>query len=214
MARKQQGFTLLEVLIAIAIFAVISLAGVTILDTVLNSDASSQKRIKRLNEIQRAFLIMERDFLQISRRSIRFDGEKPLTNFIHSDLQNFDSLSKSLAFVRGGWRNPGLIMPRGDMQSVAYHLNDTVLERLHFNFVDPVVGQEAKKRPLLTQVNSLNFEFFDGKKWQKKLDEQAIPLAIAVELALDDYGVIRREFLVAGDPPTSGKPTRSGKVKP
>ncbi|MBL4910437.1 MAG: type II secretion system minor pseudopilin GspJ [Alteromonadaceae bacterium] len=200
---KQGGFTLLEVLIAMTIFALISLAGVTILDTVIKSDGNSQQRVARLNEIQRAFLIMQRDFIQLARRSVRVDGEKPLLGFIHADIQSFSSFSDSLAFVRGGWKNPGLIMPRSDMQSVVYQLNDKTLERWHFNFVDAVAGQEPKKRLLLTQVKKLSFEFYNGKKWQKKLAKQSIPQAIAVEVELEDYGLIRREFLVAGDAPQS-----------
>jgi len=198
---RQQGFTLLEVLIAIAIFSLISLASFTIFNTVLTSSEHSQKRIERLNEIQRAFLLMERDFLQISRRSVRVDGEKPLKGFIHTEQQNFSTGSQSIAFVRAGWRNPSLIMPRGDMQSVAYRVTDTTLERLYFNFVDAVVGQEPKIRPLLTHVKNIEFEYFNGDKWQKNLATDAIPMAIAIDIELDDFGNIRREFLVAGDPP-------------
>jgi general secretion pathway protein J len=197
---NKRGFTLLEVLIAIAIFALISLASFTIFNTVLKSDEAAQKRIIRLNEIQRAFLIMERDFLQIARRSIRVDGETPLAGFIHTELQSFSLTDSAIAFVRSGWRNPALIMPRSDMQPVIYQLNDNTLERLHFNFVDSVVGQEPKIRPLLTQVSALDFEFYDGRQWQKKLPRNTIPLAIAIELTLNDFGTIKRKFLVAGDP--------------
>jgi len=198
---NQQGFTLLEVLIAVAIFALISLAGFTILNTVLQSEERSKQRIARINEIQRAFLIMERDFLQITRRTIRVDGEKPLAGYIHTEQNNFSASSQAIAFVRSGWTNPGLLMPRGDLQSVAYRLNDNVLERLHFNFVDAVVGQEPKVRPLLSKVKELDFAYYDGKKWQKQLRKNSIPMAIAIELELEDYGNIRREFLVAGDAP-------------
>ena len=81
----QQGFTLLEVLIAIAIFSVVSLASFTIFDTVLRGDESSKIRSERQNELQRAFLLMERDFIQIAKRTMRVNGEEPgkrfFTNF-------------------------------------------------------------------------------------------------------------------------------------
>ncbi len=211
-SRQNRGFTLLEVIIAIAIFALISLASFTIFNTVFTSDESAQQRIDRLNEIQRAFLIMERDFLQIARRSMRVEGEAPLENYIHTELQSFSLANNAIAFVRGGWRNPALIMPRSDMQPVVYQLNDQTLERLHFNFVDTVVGEAPKVRPLLTQVTELNFEFYDGKQWRTKVEKNAIPLAIAIELNLADMGKIRREFLVAGDPAKSQKrESRSGR---
>ena len=196
---KANGFTLLEVLLAIAIFSVISLSSFTLFDTILNADKNSQQSSSRQNELQRAFLLMERDFLQFARRSIRFNGEPPLEKFIHTDSSSSTADSQMLGFVRSGWTNPGLLLPRSNMQSVAYQLNEKTLERLHFNFVDAVVGQEPKVRPLITGVEQLVFEFYDGKKWQKKLENKKIPLAIAIELELEDYGLIRRQFIVAGD---------------
>jgi general secretion pathway protein J len=204
---RQRGFTLLEVLIAIAIFSVISMASFSIFETVLNSDTVSKERTDRINELQRGFLIIERDMLQIARRSVRFNGEAPLAGFLHTDNESYSSSEQAIAFVRHGWTNPGLLLPRSDMQSVAYQLNDTVLERVHFNFVDAVLGEEPKVRSLISQVEKLDFEFYDGKKWQKTLAENTLPIAIAIELDTTDYGIIRRQFLVAGNSlPDSGEP--------
>ena len=204
---RNSGFTLLEVLIAIAIFSVISMASFSIFETVLNSDTVSKERTDRINELQRGFLIIERDMLQIARRSVRFNGEAPLAGFLHTDNESYSSSEQAIAFVRHGWTNPGLLLPRSDMQSVAYQLNDTVLERVHFNFVDAVLGEEPKVRPLISQVEKLDFEFYDGKKWQKTLAENTLPIAIAIELDTTDYGIIRRQFLVAGNSlPDSGEP--------
>ncbi len=197
--QKVQGFTLLEVLIAIAIFSVISMASFSIFQTVLNSDTLTKERTDRINELQRGFLIIERDMLQIARRSVRFNGEAPQEGFLHTDNESFSSNEQAIGFVRHGWTNPGLLLPRSDVQSVAYQLNENVLERLHFNFVDAVLGEEPKIRPLITQVEKLDFEFYDGKKWQKTLEENTLPVAIAIELDTSDYGVIRRQFIVAGD---------------
>ena len=194
-----KGFTLLEVLLAIAIFSVVSLSSFTLFDTILNADENSQKSSARQNELQRAFLLIERDFLQIANRSIRFNGEKPLKEFIYTDSSATSSDFQTLGFVRGGWTNPGLLLPRSNMQSVAYQLNEKILERLHFNFVDAVVGQEPRVRPLITGVEQLAFEFYDGKVWQKTLDSKKNPTAIAIELELEDYGLVRRQFIIAGE---------------
>lgn len=203
--KKSKGFTLLEVLIAIAIFSMISLSSFTIFNTVLKSDESSKIRTDRLNELQRGFLLIERDFLQIAKRSIRINGEEPLDDFLYTDSDSFSDSENTLAFVRHGWTNPGLLLPRSNMQSVAYQLNDETLERLHFNFVDAVQGQEPKVRKLITDVEELAFEFYYDKKWQKKMKAKSLPQAIAIELITKDYGLIRREFLVAGDNVTSVK---------
>lgn len=196
---KHQGFTLLEVLIAISIFSVVSLAGFTIFDTVLRGDESSKIRTERQNELQRGFLLIERDFSQIAKRTLRVNGEAPQENFLQTAEDDFLGNDQALAFVRYGWTNPNLLLPRSEMQSVAYRLNEKTVERLHFNFVDAVVGQEPKIRALLTDVDSLTFEFYDGKKWQKKWSGNTLPLAIAIEVDTLDFGLIRRQFLVAGD---------------
>ncbi|PHR84396.1 MAG: type II secretion system protein GspJ [Colwellia sp.] len=196
---NNKGFTLLEVLIAIAIFSLISLSSFTIFDTVLRADETAKQRSERHNELQRAFLILERDIIQIARRSVRLNGESPLDHFLQTSGDAFSSDEQALAFVRHGWTNPGLLLPRSDMQAVAYRLVDETLERLHFNFVDAVVGEEPKIRPLISDVSALTFEYYDGKKWQKTWSEKSLPLAIAIDIETKDYGVIRRQFLVAGD---------------
>ena len=197
--KAHDGFTLLEVLIAIAIFSIISLSSFTIFDSVLKGDATAKLRSERQNELQRAFLIIERDITQIARRSIRLDGEAPLERLIQSASDSFASEEQAIAFVRHGWTNPGLLLPRSDMQVVAYRLTEETMHRLHFNFVDSVVGEEPKIRPLISDVTELSFEYYDGKKWQETWSNNSLPLAIAIEIETKDYGLIRRQFLVPGD---------------
>lgn len=199
LTHKQKGFTLLEVLMAVAIFSVVSLASFTIFDTVLRGEESSAIRSKQQNDMQRAFLLMERDLTQMAKRSMRINGEAASEGYIQTSDDSFLDAEQGIAFVRGGWTNPGLLLPRGDMQSVGYRLEDEKLERLHYNFVDAVVGQEPKIRILLSGVTSLAFEFYDGSKWQEKWSSDKLPQAIAIEIETIDYGLIRRQYLVAGD---------------
>ena len=196
---NDKGFTLLEVLIAIAIFSLVSLSSFTIFDSVLKGDETAKDRSNRQNELQRAFLIIERDIIQIARRSMRIEGEAPSTKYIHSVSDSFATEDQAVAFVRQGWTNPGLLLPRSDMQSVAYRLVEGTLQRLHTNFVDSVVGEEPKVRPLIKEVNAITFEYYDGKTWQKKWSSNTLPLGMAVEVDTKDYGIIRRQFLVPGD---------------
>jgi general secretion pathway protein J len=215
------GFTLIEVLLAISIFAMISMASFSIFDGVLQSEKVSKEKMLRLNDVQRTWLIIERDFLQISLRSIRFEGEAPLAGFIHSDSGSFSSNNQAIAFVRQGWINPGLLIPRSDLQSVAYRVEDEVLERLHYNFVDAVVGEEPKIRKLMENVIAIQFEYFYQNKWQTDLIENEMPQAINISIETEDLGVIGRKFLVvdaiqkssaAGQTPpsSSGQSTAAG----
>jgi len=193
---NELGFTLIEVLLAISIFAMISLASFSIFDGVIKSEQFSKEKMNRLNDVQRTWLIIERDFLQIAQRSIRLEGEAPLSSFIHSNSSSFSANNQAIGFVRQGWTNPGLLIPRSDLQSVAYRIEDEILQRLHFNFVDAVVGEEPKIRQLLANVIAIEFEYFYKKKWQQDLIENEMPQAITVSIETEDLGIIERKFLV------------------
>ncbi|MDO6447436.1 type II secretion system minor pseudopilin GspJ [Colwellia sp. 1_MG-2023] len=195
--QKIRGFTLIEVLLAIAIFAMISLASFSVFDGVIQSERFSNEKMQRLNDIQRAWLVIERDFLQIAARSMRVEGETPLENFIHTEHSSFSTSDESIAFVRHGWTNPGLLIPRSDLQSVAYRINDNVLERLHFNFVDAVTGEEPRARKLIEQVTAFDIEYFYKSKWQNTLIKAQFPKAIKLIVETEDIGIIERKFLIA-----------------
>ena len=89
---KTKGFTLLEVLIAIAIFSMISMSSFSIFNTVIKSDESSKIRTDRINELQRGFLLIERDLLQIAKRSIRLNGEEPQEDFFTPTIIVFQTV--------------------------------------------------------------------------------------------------------------------------
>lgn len=193
-----RGFTLLEVLIAIVLFSLISLSSAKLLTTIIDSSEQGKIHSDKLASLQRAFLVMERDFIQMTRRSVRLNGDAPLKTFIHTNESTYSSNTHGIAFVRQGWRNPALLLPRSDVQAVAYQLEEDVLNRLHYIFVDSVTGEEPKVRPLIADVEKVDFEFFNGKQWVSELPEEDLPMAIAIEIEIKDMGLIRRQFLVPG----------------
>ena len=67
----EAGVTLIEVLVSLAIFAVIGIAGLTVLDTVARTGARTDGRVERLAQIDRAFLVVRRDLAQIGPSDTR-----------------------------------------------------------------------------------------------------------------------------------------------
>ncbi len=65
------GFTLIEMLIALALFALISLAGVSLVDTVLGVQQRVEGRAERLAEVQRAVYLITADFEQLTMGPVR-----------------------------------------------------------------------------------------------------------------------------------------------
>jgi general secretion pathway protein J len=72
---EQSGFTLIEILVAMAIFALIAVGSVTMLTAVSAQNDLSNERMQALQTMQRAMLIIERDFLQMVPRKTRVEGE-------------------------------------------------------------------------------------------------------------------------------------------
>lgn len=67
----EAGFTLVEVLVALAIFAVIGAAGFAVLDQVLRVQRLTEGRLERLAEVQRAMHVISLDVLETTGGSVR-----------------------------------------------------------------------------------------------------------------------------------------------
>ncbi|MCV2885806.1 type II secretion system minor pseudopilin GspJ [Aestuariibacter sp. AA17] len=200
---RVKGFTLLEVLIAMAIFSLIGIASTEVMTTVIDSNELSTEQFDRLQNMQRAMLTIERDIAQAMPRAIRIPNQEN-NNVIMGDQDLFDSQADGLGFVRGGWQNPQLMLRRSTMQAVAYRLYDDQLQRLYGNYVDNVAGHEPKIRVLLEDVSDFQVEFYaDTNKdpsqpnsWTERYRGPTLPIAVAITLVHKDFGEIRREFLM------------------
>lgn len=71
----EAGVTLIEMLVSLAIFAVIGIAGLTVLDTVATTGERTEGRLERLGEIDRAFLVIRRDLAQITGMDTRLNTD-------------------------------------------------------------------------------------------------------------------------------------------
>jgi general secretion pathway protein J len=199
-----QGFTLLEILIAMAIFTLIGLASTSVLTSVIDSDELSTERFEKLEGLQRAMLTLERDILQATPRAVRINGEiNPQVMVGGADL--FESEADGLGFVHGGWHNPQFMLPRSTLQAVGYRLQEGQLQRLYGNYLDNVIGYEPKIRILLKDVEDFRVYFLAADEeetregaWQESYAESVLPRAVAIEISSKDFGFIRREFLLAG----------------
>ena len=95
-----QGFTLLEVLIAISIFALMSLASFQILQGVIRSGEISKRHNDELLQLQRAMLVIEQDFTQIIARASRDEANDGDTIRVLTAAESlFESSSAGLLLV-------------------------------------------------------------------------------------------------------------------
>lgn len=201
--RVNAGFTLLEMLVAIAIFAMLGLAANSVLSTVIKNDEITKEFSAKLKAMQQGFGALERDLGQMVARTPRLlEGGRGSTVFqTGSDM--LDSESEALVFFRLGWLNPDGILPRGSLQSVAYVVRDNALERWYYPYPEPEFGAEPIKTIVMKNVLSVEYSFYMEDKWERKVDGTKLPKAIAMEIELEGLGKIQRKFLLPQGAPTA-----------
>lgn len=200
--RRQTGFTLLEVVVAAAIFAFIGLASFAMLNAAQKGQLALESNTDRLLELQRAFRIMTYDIGQAIQRSSRdeYGDRSPL--FV--GLSDRNGTQSFMEFTRAGWRNP-IGLPRSSLQRLRYQMNqDNQLLRLHWTYLDRASGSEPNARVLLEGVESIDFRFlYQTSSWQEEwpdgdATQNSLPRAVLVTLQLDDYDEITRILRVGG----------------
>lgn len=198
--RPERGFTLIEVLVAIAIFATLSVSAYQVLNQVQLSNAISIEKTNRLKAIQRSMVMIDNDFRQIALRQFRTNGDKASNNIIEWSDGLLESDSKAVLFTRLGWLNPQQSFPRGEVSKVGYRVVADKLERVWWRYPDTPVGQEGIVTPMLDKVVSIDLRFYSKGDWLETWDKGlSLPKAIAFTIELEDYGKIERIYLTAGD---------------
>ncbi len=191
-----RGFTLLEVLLALVIFAMISISAYSVLRNVMVSNEVTQKKMVRLTEMQKAMQQMTRDFYQIIDRPWREEGGSSKT-MIDTNATQWHSDDDALVVVRGGWLNPDGRLRRSELQKIGYRLVDGSLERLSWSYLDNVAGTAPQVTRLLSGVEHLKLRFYKDGVWRSDWQSNTeLPQALEVTLTLSDYGQLQRHFLL------------------
>jgi len=210
---RAAGFTLLEVLVAVGIFALFSAMAYGSLLRILDT----RDRLETERDFWRTLslsLIQVEDDLALARaRTVRGTDGLARPAFLGRPVDNRTLGEPSLEFTRGGQIVLG-DGARSDMQRVGYQLRDGTLSRLVWPALDQPVVSEPRAAPLLDHVEELRVRFYDKPSAQQPgswvdfwpastqtgapIVNDKLPLAVELTLKIEGRGEIVRVFQVKG----------------
>ena len=188
--KRPDGFTLVEMLIALAIFGMLTAAGVALLTVTARTQETSDRLLAELGEVRRLGALLTADLAQAAPRLYRDRDGRPQRAFSGGAGET----EMLIAFVRGGWDDG----KGAALQRVGYRLRGGRLERLSYAGVDG--GDATAVVPLLDGVESLRLRYRDEEgAWRERWDpSDSAKLPVAVELVTLSVaqGTVRQLFLV------------------
>lgn len=198
----QDGFTLLEVLIAVTLTAVIGLGVWQVINGVVNSRDRVNELAEQFDALQQTMLLLERDILQVVNRPARdlFGDFQPALSSRDNEF--------ALLLTRQGWRNP-LGLRRSGLQRVGWEHTGTELRRRYWPMVDQGQEDDSRDRLVLEGVTRLQVRFLDSDRtWRTEWPTDELmaammpgnrpdaPLPLGLELTLEHqrFGILIRTF--------------------
>lgn len=204
-ARREAGLTLIELLVAVAIFSLLAALAYGGLINVLATRTAVDVESQRLATLQRAFLRIGRDLEQAAPRGIRDaygDQQPALRSLVDSDagLQTVIELT-----IAGRRALPG--ETRSKLQRIGYVLREDALLRLSWPVLDRAQDTVAHESTLLEGIEDLQLRYLTAEgvwltQWPAETEpttaESVLPAAIEVNMKVEHWGRLRRLYRVAG----------------
>jgi general secretion pathway protein J len=186
-APRQSGVTLLELLIVITIFAIMSAAAYSGLQSSLKAEENFSAAMKDLEAVQMSLTLFQRDIMQLSPRAIRDAYGDDEAAIVLID-------GRELFFTRGG-NFSSLKLEHTELTRVAYSLQDEQFFRSYWRRLDSTQGDRPLRASLLSKVSNLQIRVLDQNNiWHLDwpLSANAKIRALEITIELEDWGEIRR----------------------
>jgi len=201
---NNRGFTLLELLVAIAVFTVMAAATYGGFNVMLSSKQKIEQEADELSRLQMALVIIQRDLEQIIQRPIRDEYGEVKAYLINNE----DGIL--LEFTRTGVKRL-FSENHSDLQRIAYRRDDDKLIRLSWDVLDRAQDTRPLEQVLLAGVKAITFNSIRAAEDASLQSAATVvapvmaqdPAAImpdGIELSLDmnELGRIKRLFLTRG----------------
>lgn len=195
-----RGFTLLEVLVAVGIFALTSAMAYAGLTRMLETRERLSTEQQFWRGLTLAFAQIEDDLSQVRPRTGRDTIGNPQPAFRGQPVDPRAVSEPSMQFTRGGV----FVLGEGsapDIVHVGYRLREGRLLRLVWPALDQTAVAEPREMPLLANATAFETRFRAPNgawvdRWPAGTDLKEVPGAVEVKLTLEGRGEFTRVFLV------------------
>lgn len=186
------GFTLLEILIALFIFTILSMILVGALHNVIGISSGTERNAEQLRKLQITLLMVSRDIEQTLDRPIINAGGKQEAAFIGTP--------RGFVFTHTGIANPtGLL--RSTLQRAGYGWHDQALWRITWPVVDQAPQTKSHERRLL-DVEKMSVEYLDKNgQFQPNWPaigqaQEVLPKAVRITLSIANWGSLSQLYII------------------
>jgi general secretion pathway protein J len=148
---RTEGFTLLELVVAIAIFAAMYVMAQQFLSAALRNREILNRHADALESGQRTLIFLTMDMEQTIARPVRdrFGDTRPAV----------EGGESRVSLTRLGWANPMDLRHRSTMQRVTWRLRDDQLIRAHYQVLDRAAGAEPRQAVLMDDVSDFQVRY-------------------------------------------------------
>lgn len=195
---KKIGYTLIEVLIALAVFAIIAIITAAIMLQVFDTRERIAAEANKMNTLQLAILRIEQDTRQFVPRAVRSNDMKILSQFTGQH--------RYVEFTRGGMINPMSQAMESSLSRVAYTCDHDKLIRRSWLNLDTPDRHQHHDNVILDHLHSCSFDYVSNYnqilpdwrvfKLEKKQKLSAIPKAIRLTINPDNWGDMSLLFII------------------
>lgn len=189
-----KGFTLVEMMVALLVFALLSAAGVAALGFAADNREVVGRRMEALARLQSARALIKSDLEQAADRRTRAEGGVSTPALTGGAVAG----APLLGFVRRGWDNPDAA-PRPSLQYVEYRLVADRLERRVRRALDGASLDEPQV--LLEGVEAVEVAFYADGQWAPAwagTSLRPLPQAVRLDVRTATFGDIRQLVLLPG----------------